>query len=69
LSSLREIQVNLALLHGLREQGYNGNITVTAHTAHAAEQLRDAGAERVLIPYADAAAEAVDNLFGVNDKS
>jgi len=28
------------------------------------EQLKDAGADRVLMPYADAAAEAVDKLFG-----
>ncbi len=27
-----------------------------------------AGADRVLIPYADAAAEAVDNLFGGSGK-
>jgi len=64
LSSVREMPVNLALLHGLREYGYKGRVAVTAHTLHNAGQLKQAGADRVLIPYADAAAEAVDYLFG-----
>ncbi len=66
LSSLRETPVNLALLHGLRDQSYKGRVAVTAHVTASAEQLKQAGADQVLIPYADAAAEAVDNLFGVS---
>ncbi len=68
LSSLREMSVNLALLHGLRDHGYRGQVAVTAHSFQNIRQLKDAGADRVLIPYADAAAEAVDNLFGASDK-
>jgi Kef-type K+ transport system membrane component KefB len=68
LSSLREMPVNLALLHGLRHHGYKGRVAVTAHTIPDAGQLEHAGADRVLIPYADAAAEAVDNLFGEGGK-
>ena len=68
LSSVPDKQVNLALLHGLHEQDYKGRVTVTAHSARDAEHLKDAGADRVLIPYADAATEAVDSLFGVNDR-
>ena len=64
LSSVREMPVNLALLHGLHEFGYNGKIAVTAHSIPNAEQLQQAGADQVLIPYADAAAEAVDILYG-----
>jgi len=64
LSSVREMPVNLALMHGLREYGYKGRVAVTAHALHNAGQLKQAGADRVLIPYADAAAEAVDYLFG-----
>jgi len=60
--------VNLALLHGLHDYGYKGCVAVTAHTLTNAEQLKQAGADRVLIPYADAAAEAVDNLFGASGK-
>jgi len=64
LSSVREMPVNLSLLHGLRVQGYSGQVAVTAHSFQHAEQLKDAGADYVLLPYADAATEAVDNLFG-----
>ncbi|HEB87115.1 MAG TPA: sodium:proton exchanger [Gammaproteobacteria bacterium] len=69
LSSVRGKDINLALLHGLRQHEYKGRVAVTAHTTSDAEQLRQAGADRVLIPYADAAVEAVDNLFGVSDRS
>jgi len=68
LSSLREMPVNLALLHGLHDYGYKGRVAVTAHTTPDAGQLEQAGADRVLIPYADAATEAVDNLFGASGR-
>ncbi|MCF6258042.1 MAG: cation:proton antiporter [Gammaproteobacteria bacterium] len=68
LSSLREKSVNFALLQGLRDHGYKGQVAVTAHTTTCARQLKQAGANLVLLPYADAASEAVDNLFGVIDK-
>ncbi len=68
LSSLREMPINFALLHGLRQKGFKGQIAVTAHTARNAEQLKDAGADQVLMPYADAATEAVDNLFSEPSK-
>lgn len=64
LSSVREMPVNLALLHGLHNHVYNGRVAVTAHSPEKAEQLKDAGADRVLMPYADAAAKVVDKLFG-----
>lgn len=68
LSTVREKSVNLALLHGLRDLDYRGFVAVTAHIPADVEQLKQAGANLVLIPYADAAAGAVDNLFGKNDK-
>ncbi len=69
LSSLRETPVNLALLHGLRDHDYKGRTAVTAHATAAARQLKRAGADQVLMPYADAAAEAVDSLFGVSGRA
>ena len=66
LSSVREKEINLALLHGLHDFDYKGCVAVTAHSISDAGQLKQAGADQVLIPYADAATEAVDNLFGVN---
>jgi len=68
LSSLRELPVNLALLHGLRDHGYAGAVAMTAHTRTDAGQLKRAGTHRVWIPYASAAAEAVDSLFGPGDR-
>ncbi|MCU7843260.1 MAG: cation:proton antiporter [Candidatus Thiodiazotropha sp. (ex Monitilora ramsayi)] len=68
LSSLREMPINLGLLHGLRDNGYKGRVAVTAHTASDAKHLEQSGADRVLLPYTDAATEAVDNLFGSCDK-
>ncbi len=66
VSSVREKSINLALLYGLHNFAYQGHVAVTAHSARDARQLQEAGADRVLIPYADAAAEAVDKLFGDN---
>ena len=66
LSSVRGMDINLALLQSLRDLGYKGRVAVTAHTTPDAEQLERSGANRVLIPYADAAADAVDSLFGAS---
>lgn len=63
LSSVREKSVNLTLLHGLRDHGYQGAVAVTADNLADAEQLKHAGVDQVLMPYADAAAEAVDYLY------
>jgi len=63
VSSVPESSINLALLHGLHAQGYNGQVAVTTHNPQKAEQLKAAGADQVLIPYADAATETVDHLF------
>lgn len=54
--------VNLALLNALRHHGYAGQIALTAHTARDAERLRAAGADAVLLPFADAAERAVGLL-------
>ncbi|MBL4574523.1 MAG: cation:proton antiporter, partial [Opitutaceae bacterium] len=68
LSSVREKNVNFALLHGLHDHGYKGRVAVTADTPSDAGQLEQAGADWVLIPYADAAAEAINNLFSASGK-
>ncbi len=64
LSSIPDIPVNMSLLQGLHGYSYKGKIAVTAHSTSNAELLKQAGADHVLIPYADAATEAVDLLFG-----
>ena len=64
ISSVRERHVNLALLHSLREQGFKGQVAATAHSLRDATQMKAAGADHVMLPYNDAAAEAVLDLFG-----
>ncbi len=66
VSSVHEISINLSLLHGLRDHSYQGRVAVTARNPADAKQLRQAGADQVLVPYADAAAEAVHKLFGTD---
>lgn len=63
VSSVPTRDVNLVLLDGLRRRGYQGRTVVTAHTVRDADDLRQAGADMVLLPFADAANEAVDRLL------
>jgi Kef-type K+ transport system membrane component KefB len=60
VSTVRRLDANLALLAALRHRGYVGKVAVAAHHADEAEQLLAAGANRVLSPYASAAAEVVE---------
>ncbi|MFZ5863821.1 MAG: cation:proton antiporter [Nitrospirota bacterium] len=61
-------EVNLALLHALRHHRYPGKVALTAHSAIDRDILDQSGADLVLVPYADAADQAVDLLTdpGVN---
>ena len=65
ISTAPERQVNLALLQGLSHHAYQGRVAVTAHSHHDAELLRQAGADLVLLPFADAAKEGVDRLLAL----
>lgn len=60
----RERHVSLALIHSLRSLGYAGQIAVTVRDPDEITRLERAGADLVLVPYADAACEAVDRLLG-----
>lgn len=67
MSSIPQHAINLALLHALRQHGYRGRIAVTTHTPVTTKVLQAAGADLVLLPFADAANEAVDLLM-MHDK-
>jgi len=60
VSTVRHTDANLALLHALRDHGYRGAVAVAAHHDEDADRLREAGADRVLLPYAFAAEEVVE---------
>ena len=56
------LDVQIALLHAVRAHGYTGKVALTAHTDEDAERLRTDGADLVLLPFVDAADQAVDLL-------
>ncbi|QKT04498.1 cation:proton antiporter [Ectothiorhodospiraceae bacterium 2226] len=62
VSTLPDRDVNLALLDSLRSHGFPGRLGVAAHGEAAAEALRLAGADRVFMPYRDAAERAAAEL-------
>jgi Kef-type K+ transport system membrane component KefB len=65
ISSMPQVDVNLALLRGLRHQGYSGRVALTAHNDADNEKLQRAGADLVLLPFADAAYEAAEALADI----
>ncbi|HUG65447.1 MAG TPA: cation:proton antiporter [Gaiellaceae bacterium] len=60
VSTVRHTDTNLALLHAVRHHGYRGKVAVAAHHDADVGRLEEAGANRVLLPYASAAAEVVE---------
>ncbi|MGB5398158.1 MAG: cation:proton antiporter family protein [Gammaproteobacteria bacterium] len=65
VSTANERHVNQVLIQSLRNMGYAGSIAVTAHGAVEIAALEQAGADLVLMPYADAAHAAAERLLGV----
>jgi Trk K+ transport system NAD-binding subunit len=64
VSTARERHVNLSLVHSLRNRGYSGRIAITAQALEDAARLEQAGADLILVPYADAAREAANRIMG-----
>ena len=64
VSTIREEHVSRALIYSLRGSGYAGQVAVTAHSLAEAARLEQAGADLVLLPFADAAGWAADRLLG-----
>lgn len=58
-------ETNLAVLRAVREHGFQGKIALTARHHHDTDSLTAAGADLVLIPYADAAKEAANALVSI----
>lgn len=61
--TIRDFDIGLILIKTLKEADYTGRIAISCHTEHEAEILKKHGADLVLIPYHDAANEAVDRLM------
>lgn len=63
MSSIPHRDVNRLILQSLPRHGYQGRTALAAHTLHDARALEEAGADIVLLPFADAADQAVDRLL------
>jgi Trk K+ transport system NAD-binding subunit len=60
--TIRDFNIALLVIKTLKEAGYSGKIAVSCHSEPEAEELKFNGADLTLIPYRDAAKEAVDQL-------
>ncbi len=63
VSTIPQLDVNLALLDALRNSGYSGRMAFTAHSQRNAELLQESGADLILTPFAHAAREAAEILI------
>jgi Trk K+ transport system NAD-binding subunit len=63
ISSLPQAALNLSLLHALKAYAYKGKTAFTAHNDQDAEMLKQAGVDRVLLPFIDAAKKAAQELI------
>jgi Kef-type K+ transport system membrane component KefB len=67
VSTMPQRDVNLVLVRSIREHGFKGRIALTAHNHDDAELLRRAGADLVLLPFVDAAGQAVRTILSEQD--
>ena len=67
ISTTPDRDVGGTLINALRAAGYQGRLAVTVHTRMDAEYLRRQGADRVLMPFVDAAEMAVAEITGGPD--
>jgi len=62
VSTVRGLDVNLALIHGLRAAGFDGSVAITAHDALEAARLEAENVDIVVAPFAVAAERVIDTL-------
>lgn len=62
VSTIPQMDINLALLDSMKHYGYQGQIAFVAHSDQDAAILREAGADLILYPFVDAAKEAAERI-------
>jgi Trk K+ transport system NAD-binding subunit len=62
ISTVRSREMNLALLHNLKKNGYTGKVALTATHSPEAADYENAGAHLVFRPFKDATEQAADAL-------
>jgi len=63
VSTVPNLDINLALLHGLRAAGYDQKIAMTAHSAEASHRLNEEEVDLVLSPFALIADQAIGTIL------
>ncbi|WP_197723364.1 NAD(P)-binding protein [Thiomicrorhabdus aquaedulcis] len=66
VGTMRDRQISLALFKSLKEDHYRGKIALAATHQEDADYFKKMGVDMVLIPYHDAAVEAVNRLITQN---
>lgn len=64
VSTARERHASLSLVHSLKSLGYRGQTAIAAQAPDDVARLEQAGVDLVLVPFEDAACEAVDCIMG-----
>ncbi|BBP42626.1 cation:proton antiporter [Thiosulfativibrio zosterae] len=67
VSTMRDRHLNLALLRSLAESHYEGKVAVASSHLSEVEFLKQQGANLVLVPYQDAALEAVHRIMSFEE--
>lgn len=62
ISAVRSKEMNLALIHNLKKDGYTGKVSLTATNSQEAAEFEKAGANLVFRPFKDATEQAADAL-------
>jgi Kef-type K+ transport system membrane component KefB/Trk K+ transport system NAD-binding subunit len=62
ISTVRSKEMNLALIHNLKKDGYLGKVALTATSSQEAAEFEKAGANLVFRPFKDASEQAADAL-------
>ncbi|MBN1854060.1 MAG: NAD-binding protein [Pirellulales bacterium] len=67
ISTVRSKEMNLALVHSVRKEGYDCKLALTATNEEEAEEFKKEGAHLIFRPFVDAAEQAADALTDAID--
>lgn len=66
IGTLRDRHVSLVLLKSLKEAHYPGKIALAGHNQSDSDRFQSLGADLILIPYHDAALQAVERILNTS---
>lgn len=68
ISTITDKQINLSLIKYLKHAGFEGSLAMTSYTGRTAKTLEKAGADLILLPFADAAEGIPEKLKSLKKK-